>query len=111
MLLRYTLATHPSRTQKSKLSAELFTTLASPHNVESGPVTHCLTSILKQGGVPAKICILMSLGYADRLKKRTNLGGQLGACEYFESIQDVQSKVEQVAALVRFSKKRIINVE
>lgn len=41
-----------------------------------------------------------SLGYADRLKNKRNLGGQLGAPEYFESLDDCKSKVNALAQLV-----------
>jgi mono-ADP-ribosyltransferase sirtuin 6 len=43
----------------------------------------------------------MSLGYADKLKRRKNLGGQLGATEYFDSVKDVENKMKNVAELVR----------
>lgn len=42
----------------------------------------------------------MSLGYADRLKPKRDLGGQLGAAEYFESVEDVTAKVDQLAEWV-----------
>ncbi|GAX73653.1 hypothetical protein CEUSTIGMA_g1104.t1 [Chlamydomonas eustigma] len=42
----------------------------------------------------------MSLGYADKLKRRKKLGGQLGATEYFDSVHDVENKMKQVAELI-----------
>lgn len=45
----------------------------------------------------------MSLGYAQKLSYREDLGGQLGAPELFDSDAELQAKVEQLAALVRFS--------
>jgi hypothetical protein len=41
-----------------------------------------------------------SLGYADRLKRRKNLGGQLGAIEYYEAVQAVEAKAKELADLV-----------
>ncbi len=41
-----------------------------------------------------------SLGYAERLKNKQRLGGQLGAPEYVEEVADVQRKVQELAAAV-----------
>jgi hypothetical protein len=41
-----------------------------------------------------------SLGYADRLKRRKNLGGQLGAAEFHESVDAAQAKAKELADLV-----------
>jgi NAD+-dependent protein deacetylase sirtuin 6 len=38
----------------------------------------------------------MSLGYADKLKQRKNLGGQLGWPEHYESIEEITSKAEAI---------------
>jgi hypothetical protein len=43
-------------------------------------------------------------GYADRLKPRKNLGGQLGAPEYHESLESIKRDVEQLAQWVRCSR-------
>lgn len=42
-----------------------------------------------------------SLGYAERLKNRKNLGGQLGATEFFEDVSTIKGKVQKLAELVR----------
>ncbi|PNH03818.1 NAD-dependent protein deacetylase SRT1 [Tetrabaena socialis] len=42
----------------------------------------------------------MSLGYADRLKQRRNLGGQLGAQEYHQSFEDIAVGVKSLAQWV-----------
>jgi NAD+-dependent protein deacetylase sirtuin 6 len=42
-----------------------------------------------------------SLGYADRLKPKRKLGGQLGAPEYFDDVEDVARKCDSLAKLVR----------
>lgn len=42
----------------------------------------------------------MSLGYAQKLSHREDLGGQLGAPELFDSDAELQAKVEQLAAMV-----------
>ncbi len=41
-----------------------------------------------------------SLGYADRLKNKRRLGGQLGAQEYVEDVATVKDKVQQLADMV-----------
>jgi len=38
-------------------------------------------------------------GYADRLKPKRKLGGQLGAEEYQESVESVASKADDLAKL------------
>lgn len=43
----------------------------------------------------------MSLGYADRLKPKRKLGGQLGAEEYYEEVAVVRAKAQQLADMVR----------
>ena len=43
----------------------------------------------------------MSLGYAEKLTFREDLGGQLGAPEFFDSPEEVDAKVSQLAALVQ----------
>lgn len=43
----------------------------------------------------------MSLGYAEKLSFREDLGGQLGAPELFDSPEEVEAKVERLAELVR----------
>lgn len=43
----------------------------------------------------------MSLGYADRLKPKRNLGGQLGAQEFHQSLNDIESSVAELASWVR----------
>ena len=43
----------------------------------------------------------MSLGYADRLSFREDLGGQLGAPELQDSPEEVEAKVARLAELVR----------
>lgn len=42
----------------------------------------------------------MSLGYAEKLSYREDLGGQLGAPELFDSPKEVEAKAEQLAELV-----------
>jgi hypothetical protein len=39
-------------------------------------------------------------GYADKLKRKKNVGGQLGATEFFDSVQDCEQKMKEVALLV-----------
>ena len=46
-------------------------------------------------------CPRMSLGYADRLSFREDLGGQLGAPELQDSPEEVEAKVARLAELVR----------
>ncbi|KAJ9522132.1 hypothetical protein QJQ45_005158 [Haematococcus lacustris] len=41
-----------------------------------------------------------SLGYADRLKERHDLGGQLGAPEYHETVETLEEKAQAVARMV-----------
>jgi hypothetical protein len=43
----------------------------------------------------------MSLGYAEKLSYRDDLGGQLGAPELSDSKADVVEKVERLAEMVR----------
>lgn len=43
----------------------------------------------------------MSLGYAEKLSYREDLGGQLGAPELYDSPQEVEAKAERLAQLVR----------
>ncbi len=43
----------------------------------------------------------MSLGYAEKLSFREDLGGQLGAPELFDTADEVEAKVERLAQLVR----------
>lgn len=47
----------------------------------------------------------MSLGYAEKLSFREDLGGQLGAAEHYDSPEEVERKVEQLAELVRQAKR------
>lgn len=42
----------------------------------------------------------MSLGYAEKLSYREDLGGQLGAPELFDSPEEVAAKVARLAQLV-----------
>lgn len=42
-----------------------------------------------------------SMGYADLLSPKRNLGGQLGAVEYSEGFDDVVKKAHQLANWVR----------
>ena len=42
----------------------------------------------------------MSLGYAERLAYKDDLGGQLGAPELFDSGSDLEAKLQQLACLV-----------
>ena len=50
----------------------------------------------------------MSLGYADRLSFREDLGGQLGSVELFESPGVLRAKVEELARWVAGAKKVIV---
>lgn len=43
----------------------------------------------------------MSLGYADKLKRKKNVGGQLGAPEFFDSVDEVEEKMRQIVEWVR----------
>lgn len=43
----------------------------------------------------------MSLGYAEKLSYREDLGGQLGAPEVFDTAAELEAKVEHLAQLVR----------
>lgn len=43
----------------------------------------------------------MSLGYAEKLSFREDLGGQLGAPELSDTPEEVEAKVERLAELVR----------
>ncbi|GLC36450.1 hypothetical protein PLESTB_000149400 [Pleodorina starrii] len=47
----------------------------------------------------------MSLGYADRLKNKRNLGGQLGAKEYHQSFDDIKEGVKSLAGWVSDAKR------
>ncbi|KAL4427985.1 hypothetical protein ABPG75_002074 [Micractinium tetrahymenae] len=47
----------------------------------------------------------MSLGYAEKLSYREDLGGQLGAPELFDSPGDVITKVERLAQLVQQARR------
>ena len=42
----------------------------------------------------------MSLGYADKLKRKKNVGGQLGATEFYDDVQEAEEKMKKVANLV-----------
>lgn len=42
----------------------------------------------------------MSLGYAEKLSYREDLGGQLGAPEHFDEGGELEAKVQQLVALV-----------
>lgn len=44
----------------------------------------------------------MSLGYAEKLSYREDLGGQLGNPEQFDSETDLAGKIVQLAELVSF---------
>ena len=44
----------------------------------------------------------MSLGYAERLSYRDDLGGQLGSEELSESPEGLEHKIDQLAAMVVF---------
>ena len=44
---------------------------------------------------------LMSLGYAEKLSYRSDLGGQLGAPELFEEPAELIDKIQQLSAWVR----------
>jgi mono-ADP-ribosyltransferase sirtuin 6 len=43
----------------------------------------------------------MSLGYAEKLSYRDDLGGQLGSPELFDTPAALDNKVEELARLVR----------
>jgi mono-ADP-ribosyltransferase sirtuin 6 len=45
----------------------------------------------------------MSLGYADKLKQRKNLGGQLGWPEHHDSLPEVAQKAKDLLELLRSS--------
>lgn len=47
----------------------------------------------------------MSLGYAEKLSYREDLGGQLGAPELFDSPDEVAAKVERLAQLIRQARR------
>jgi mono-ADP-ribosyltransferase sirtuin 6 len=47
----------------------------------------------------------MSLGYAEKLSYRDDLGGQLGAPELSEESTDLNNKVQQLTNLVRTCSK------
>ncbi|KAG2449351.1 hypothetical protein HYH02_005506 [Chlamydomonas schloesseri] len=47
----------------------------------------------------------MSLGYADRLKPKKNLGGQLGAQEFHQDLEDIRKGVQELAGWVRDAKR------
>ena len=42
----------------------------------------------------------MSLGYADKLKQRKNLGGQLGWPEHYDSIEEITPKAQAIIQLL-----------
>ncbi|KAG2491681.1 hypothetical protein HYH03_010049 [Edaphochlamys debaryana] len=50
----------------------------------------------------------MSLGYADRLKQRKNLGGQLGAQEYHQSFEDIKAGIQTLAQWIKDTDKVFI---
>ena len=43
----------------------------------------------------------MSLGYADKLKRKKNVGGQLGAPEFFDGVEEVEEKMQKIVEWVR----------
>lgn len=47
----------------------------------------------------------MSLGYAEKLSYREDLGGQVGAPEYLDPPEEIERKVEKLAALVRAAER------
>lgn len=47
----------------------------------------------------------MSLGYAEKLSFREDLGGQLGAPELFDSPEEVQAKVDRLAELIQQARR------
>ncbi|EFJ49104.1 hypothetical protein VOLCADRAFT_59916, partial [Volvox carteri f. nagariensis] len=47
----------------------------------------------------------MSLGYADRLKNKRNLGGQLGAKEYHQTFDEIKEGVKSLAKWVADAKR------
>jgi len=50
----------------------------------------------------------MSLGYADRLSYRKDVGGQLGAPEYEEPYEELERKVSMLAQLFQAAKKVVV---
>ena len=50
----------------------------------------------------------MSLGYADRLSFRSDVGGQLGAPEYFEPYDELERKVGMLAQLFQAARKVVV---
>lgn len=42
----------------------------------------------------------MSLGYAEKLSYREDLGGQLGAREHFETGSELKKKIDLLASMV-----------
>ncbi len=46
-----------------------------------------------------------SLGYAERLTHRIDLGGQLGADEHLDSVEIIAQKSIQLAALLKLAKE------
>jgi mono-ADP-ribosyltransferase sirtuin 6 len=42
----------------------------------------------------------MSLGYAEKLSYREDLGGQLGAPEHFDRDDELEAKIGQLVAMV-----------
>ena len=51
----------------------------------------------------------MSLGYADKLKRKKNVGGQLGAPEFFDGVGEVEEKMQKIVEWVR--KKAAMRLE
>lgn len=47
----------------------------------------------------------MSLGYAEKLSYREDLGGQLGAPEFFDTPEELEAKIDRLAQLVQEARK------
>lgn len=45
----------------------------------------------------------MSLGYAEKLSYREDLGGRLGAPELFDDVQELERKIDELTKLVSFA--------
>lgn len=60
----------------------------------------CTLPCLCSGALRLALYTAMSLGYAEKLSFREDLGGQLGAPELFDTPQEVQEKVDHFAQLV-----------
>mmetsp|Transcript_37356 Transcript_37356/g.105395 ORF Transcript_37356/g.105395 Transcript_37356/m.105395 type:complete len:475 (-) Transcript_37356:369-1793(-) len=50
----------------------------------------------------------MSLGYAEKLSYRSDLGGQVGAQEFFDSPEELSRKTDELARLIKEAKKVVV---